>query len=92
MVVEAQTEGPALSPAPPPPLAHGSSTASPEKRGLSIPRNDDDNGGAEVEQVLAAAGERGGDGRSTHWDAGERRGDDRSSGDGNSNRRWPWPG
>ena len=95
MVAEAQAEGPALPPAPPPPLAHGSSSASSEKRGLSIPGNDD-GGAAEVEQVLAAAGaaagERGGDGRSTHWDVGERGGDDRTSGDGNSDRRWPWPG
>jgi hypothetical protein len=40
MAAEAQAEGPALPAAPPPPLAHGSSSASPEKRGLPIPGND----------------------------------------------------
>jgi hypothetical protein len=38
MAAEAQAEGPAL---PPPPLAHRSSSASPEKRGLPIPGDDD---------------------------------------------------
>jgi len=47
MAAEAQAEGPALPAAPPPPLAHGSSSPSPEKRGLPIPGND---GGAEEEE------------------------------------------
>ncbi|CAD6236347.1 unnamed protein product [Miscanthus lutarioriparius] len=47
MAAEAQAEGPALPPAPPPPLAHGSSSASPEKRGLPIPGDD---GGADEEE------------------------------------------
>ncbi|XP_066312746.1 uncharacterized protein [Miscanthus floridulus] len=47
MAAEAQAEGPALPAAPPPPLAHGTSSASPEKRGLPIPGND---GGAEEEE------------------------------------------
>ncbi|CAD6229466.1 unnamed protein product [Miscanthus lutarioriparius] len=47
MAAEAQAEGPALPAAPPPPLAHGSSSASPEKRGLPIPGND---GRAEEEE------------------------------------------
>ncbi|AQK99878.1 hypothetical protein Zm00014a_024272 [Zea mays] len=37
MAAEAQAEGRALPRAPPPPLARGGSSASPEKRGLPIP-------------------------------------------------------
>ncbi|PWZ32973.1 hypothetical protein Zm00014a_001155 [Zea mays] len=49
MAAEAQAEGPAL---PPPPLAHGSSSASPEKRGLPIPSDDDVAAAAEDKEQL----------------------------------------
>nr|ACG43571.1 hypothetical protein [Zea mays] len=49
MAAEAQAEGPAL---PPPPLAHGSSSASPEKRGLPIPGADDVAAAAEDKEQL----------------------------------------
>ncbi|KAJ1285834.1 hypothetical protein BS78_03G308200 [Paspalum vaginatum] len=48
MAAEAQPEGPGLAPAPPPPHARGASPASPEKRGLPVPGDDD--GGAEGEE------------------------------------------
>lgn len=47
MAAEAQAEGRALPRAPAPPLARGTSSASPEKRGLPIPGFD---GGAEEEE------------------------------------------
>ncbi|WVZ68491.1 hypothetical protein U9M48_017425 [Paspalum notatum var. saurae] len=52
MAAEAQAEGPALGPAPPPPHARGTSPASPEKRGLPILGDEDRAEGEEEERRL----------------------------------------